>query len=282
MSKFNILISSAVLFWQTVQSQILPKPEFEAASIRQMPAPRPGTRITGSQRGGPGTSDPGLFECGNCSLATLVMRAFDVRSFQFEAPQWLWTQQFRLTAKVPPGTTKEQFQAMFQRLIEERFKLTYHRHKKNVDGYLLVVARNGTKLKEHTAVTPPDPIRSLSEARIGKDGFPDQVGLYNTPSGNKLRYTNQSMAQLAMNLTPAAGLPVVDGTGLGGTYDITLVWSSSVSAVPPESELGDNEREPGVGLLGALQSQLGLRLEARKLSVDVLVVDQIEKTPVEN
>jgi uncharacterized protein (TIGR03435 family) len=271
----------AVYAFRSAPCQTPPKPEFEVASIRLMPPPPPGARITGSQRGGPGTSDPGLFECGNCSLATLVMRAYDVRGFQFEAPQWLWAQQFLVTAKVPPGATKEQFQAMFQHLIEERFKLSYHRRRKEVDGYQLVIAKNGPKLQEHVAQPPPDRVPSPTEAKMGKDGFPDKVGFYSTAAGHKLRFNDHSMSQLAMDLTPSAGLPVVDATGLRGSYDITLSWSSSnLAATSAEPRNTDNES--GITLVGALQSQLGLKLEAKRLTIDVLVVDSIEKAPTAN
>ena len=67
---------------------------------------------------------------------------------EITAPAWLNEVRFDITAKIPAGTTREQFALMRQNLLDERFKLVFHREKKEVPGYELVVAKSGPKLKE--------------------------------------------------------------------------------------------------------------------------------------
>jgi uncharacterized protein (TIGR03435 family) len=231
-----------------------------------------------------------MFQCNNCSLATLVMKAYDLRTFQFEAPDWLRTQQFLVMAKVPPETTSEQFRGMLQRMVEQRFHLTHHREQREMQGYELVVGKGGPKLSASSPSQPaPDPTAKRDDTKVGKDGFPDRPGVFNTPAGHKIRMNDQSMGQLAVMLTHPASRPVVDATKLRGTYDITLYWSSDTvtTETPPTPDLrnagGDSDAlRLGPSLTSALQSQLGLKLEPKKLLIDVFVIDHIEKTPTEN
>jgi len=82
------------------------------------------------------------------------------------------------------------------------------------------------------------------------------------------------MATLARQLTNQLGKPVTDATTLKGTYDVTLSWAAD-SAVTTASD-------PAPDLFAALEQQLGLRLEASKTTIEVVVVDHVEKVPTEN
>ncbi len=88
-----------------------------------------------SARGGPGTNDPGLFQCENCGLSGLVTKAFGIQDFQLSGPDWMQSIRFNVSAKVPMGTTKEQFQLMLQNLLAERFNLSFHRDQKQMQRY---------------------------------------------------------------------------------------------------------------------------------------------------
>ncbi|MGO9255964.1 MAG: TIGR03435 family protein [Bryobacteraceae bacterium] len=77
---------------------------------------------------------------------------------------------FDITAKIPPGTTKEQFRLMQQNLLAERFKLTVHHEKKESQVYELTVGKNGPKLKESAG--PETPLTRPPKWTIGSDGLP--------------------------------------------------------------------------------------------------------------
>src|SRR5271155_4891617 len=90
--------------------------QFEVASIKPAPPPDPrGMRV--SMRGGPGSDDPGFFRCENCGLPGLITQAFDIRDYQLTGPDSMRGARFDVSAKIPQGTTKQQFQRMLQNLL---------------------------------------------------------------------------------------------------------------------------------------------------------------------
>jgi uncharacterized protein (TIGR03435 family) len=244
-----------------------------------------------------------------------------VKGFQISGPGWLDSERYDIVAKVPRGATKEQFMGMLQNLLAERFKLTLHREKKDLPMYALVVGKNGPKLKESVDDAAPkasgpaadDALAgaAMRKLTMGREGFPvlppgaGRAGtMISLTSGNAHMAANgQSMAGLAEMLSNQLDLPVVDMTGLAGKYDFTLTYAMENGvglrlpagiappppAGPPPGESGggmpgasapDGQSSPN--LFAALQEQLGLKLEQRKGPVDLLVVDHLEKVPVEN
>src|SRR4051794_5475528 len=115
------------------------KAAFEVATIKASPPPVPGAGMTGGGRGGPGTPDPGRWSCQNLSLSNMITNAHNLKRYEISSPAWLDEVRFDITAKIPEGTTKEQFLLMRQNLLEERFKLVFHREKKEMAGYELAV-----------------------------------------------------------------------------------------------------------------------------------------------
>ena len=136
------------------------KAEFEVASIKTN-APQPGFHFAAdAASGGPGTADPGMFRCSKCSLATLIVKAFNLQPYQFPGRTSLADNTYDIQAKIPTGATAEEFSAMLQNLLKDRFGLTWHFQEKKMKGYHLVVAKNGPKLKESTGA--PVPARPIS------------------------------------------------------------------------------------------------------------------------
>ncbi len=221
--------------------------------------------------------DPDLFSCDNCILSGLVTQAFDIRGYQLSAPGWMLSARFNISAKIPPGTTKEQFRLMLQNVLVERFKMTFHRDKKQIQAYELVVAKNGPKLKPSVEApvldvdAPPQP----SPAKKDANGFPVLSGGNGFRSGIAAEraglHGDGTVPEFAQELSTHVSPHVVDATGLDGRYDISLFW------IP-----GDDLDNPGPTLTQALQEQLGLKLELKKGIVDIVVVDHMEKTPTEN
>jgi uncharacterized protein (TIGR03435 family) len=265
--------------------------EFDAASVKLSPPGSPNGIRMRALGGGPGTSDPGLFRCTNCTLADVVLKAYDIEKYQLSGPAWL-DSEFLITAKVPAGATKEQFRLMLQDLLAERFKLALHREKKDVPGYALVVGKDGPKLKESVEAEPAqapqgDPPKITLDKNlfvIFPPGYPAN-GIFSYKNGDNLFSTGAgkaSMEQLALELTRQLRQPVVDATGLKGKYDFVLYWALELPAPPtaPEGEF-PVASTPLPTLSDALQ-RLGLKVERKKVPADVLVIDHIEKVPTEN
>src|SRR5436305_1015972 len=75
--------------------------QFEVASIKLAPPPT-GMFVRTTATGGPGTSDPGLFRCENCSLSMLLMRALEIKEYQLSGPEWMESTRFNISAKLDP------------------------------------------------------------------------------------------------------------------------------------------------------------------------------------
>ncbi len=197
----------------------------------------------------------------NVSLRKLTLWAYgipDDREYALIAPDWLATERFDIQATFPADTTPDQVRPMAQRLLAERFQLKLHPESRECSIYALVVARSGPKI------------------------HPVEDGQARTSSGpGRFEATKITMQKLADMLARFTGQKVVDDTGLEGVYDFTLEWSPEQTKIPlPED--GAAAAPSGPSVFTAIQEQLGLKLEGRKGSVEVLVVDHMEKTPTAN
>ncbi|MGO9258456.1 MAG: TIGR03435 family protein [Bryobacteraceae bacterium] len=247
---------------------------FEAASVK--PVPPAGGRF--SMSGGPGTNDPGRIRYTNVPLRIVLLRAYDVKNYQLLSPDWLNTLCFDITAKIPEGTTKEQFQSMLRSLLETRFRMTLHRESKELPIYELLVAKKGPRIKAVTAQSTDEQLATALPGE-GPDGFPklsmpSSGVIIETKNGAARITANEvTLAKFAESLTGRAGRPVIDRTGLAGTYSFVVYFT-------PEVANASDSSEPD--LFAALQEQLGLRLEPGKGPVELLVIDHAEKIPTEN
>lgn len=251
---------------------------FEVASVKPSPLTQTGgPKPTGV---GSGVVDPVHFERKNANLASLIMFAYGVKPYQVTGPAWLTVDRFDVIASVPEGTTKPQQLVMLQNLLAERFQLALHRESKEEPVYNLVVAKDGPKFKEYV---PPadadDQPKPRARSAIDADGFavlPPGGGLVAMMKDGQSKaslHDNITMARLTLILGGNVDHPVIDQTGLAGTYDIALRWISDRSGA------GMAESTPDVGpsIYSALPSQLGLRLERARGKIEVLVVDHAEK-----
>lgn len=220
-------------------------PAFEVASIKPNHS---GGRVS-SIRG-----STGRVTMENVSLTKVTLWAYgipDDRDYALVGPVWLISEHFDFQASFPADTPPDRVRPMMQALLAERFKLALHRETRQLPIYALVVAKNGPKI--HAV----------------EDGQPRTSGRSGHFEATKI--TMQHFADLAANFLER---DVVNETGLQGVFDFTLEWS------PDEMKPG--LESSGASLFTAVQEQLGLKLEARKGPVEVLVVDHIEKMPTEN
>ena len=158
---------------------------------------------------------------------------------------------------------------MLQALITDRFHLDVHHETREMTIYALVVGKSGSKLMPHTG-EPPQPTDRL-RARPGS-----------------LSAKQMGIATLVRQLTLQLGRQVIDKTGLTGQYDFTLEWTPEPDqggpeaiGLPPAARLPPPSDSNGPSIFTAVQEQLGLRLDAQKGPVDIIVVDRAEK-PGEN
>jgi len=253
-------------------------PRFEVASIKPSP-PGDVERMFVGSRGGPGIEDPGLYICENCGVSLLLREAFDLMPFQFSAPDWMQMTRFHVSAKIPEGTSKQEFRLMLQGLLAERFKLTFHHQKKEIQTFELAAVKSGSKMKEHEDQPPaPDEAPQPGPPNLDENGFPILPG--SKPmmrgAGNHAtqRFVAESMPQFASVLSSRLKAPVMDATSLGGRYDFTLRWIMDGNIPSAEA--------PGPSIGQALQEQLGLRVLPKKGMADIFMIDHIEKSPTGN
>jgi len=220
-------------------------PSFEVASVKV-------------SNGGPSrieTSGDSLTMQG--SLSNIISWAYDLGGVdhlnQLSGPPWLNQERYHIAAKAPGPVPVKELKLMLQTLLAERFKFAFHRETKEFPVYALVVATGGPKFKE-----------TASEGESVTRTDPKRPGT----GGTSLR---TSMAQLANLLAGTCPDPVVDMTGLTGRYDFTL----DVTGYPVNVEM------PAI-LSDVLQKQLGLKLEHRRIPLDVVVVDHADRVPIEN
>jgi uncharacterized protein (TIGR03435 family) len=235
-------------------------PEFEVATIKPATPDRQGKgfMVRGRQ-----------FSTVNTTLADLMTFAYGIHAKQITgAPAWVETEKFDLAAQ-PNGEGQpndKQWKAMVQKLLADRFKLAFHRDKKELSVYAIVVGKNGPKLtkSESTSNLP---------------------GLFFRGLGN-LPAINATMADFAGVMQGAVlDRPVVDQTGLTGRWDFTLLWTpdefqfAGLGVKPPPPPANNAAAPPD--LFTAFQEQLGLKLEATKAQAEVFVIDKVAK-PTEN
>jgi len=250
-------------------------PTFEVASVQ----PNKSADLGGSFRTRPG----GQFAVTNNTLRNIIRNAYQLQDFQIVGgPDWLDRDRFDITAKTPtPEPTMPQVMAMVQALLAERFKFVAHRETREMPIYALVVARPDGVLGPRLSHSATDCGARAAAARNGA-GVPPVA-----PDGRPLcgtRFTpgrvlagGITMADLARNLSNAAGRVTVDTTGLAGGFDLELEFTPD--QLPPEGTLPPGMPRPpvdGPSLFAALQEQLGLKLESQRGPVDVLVIDSVE------
>ena len=229
-----------------------PPPAFDAASVKRS-APQEMGKGTGSNM----RADPGRLTCTNVTLKRYLVAAWGLKEYQVSAPEWMNDERYDLSATMAAGTPTNEVLQMLQGLLTERFRLVSHRETKEMAVYALVVDKSGVKLKP-------------------AEGF-GGTSVSSSPKGRSMR-ANVTMKSFAATLSGLVDKPVIDMTGLAGGFNINLEWVPEDMAVNPKE---GSEVPSGPSIFMALR-EVGLRLEARKAPVEVLVVDRGEKIPAAN
>ena len=291
MKRRTLAFGLLVLASGAAVGQIVPPPAFEASSVKPAAPDQKGP----STRGGPGTADPGQATFSDVTLASVLMTAYDVKPYQIQGPGWLETEKYDIVAKVPAETSKDQYHRMLQNLLTERFRMVLHHESKQFQGFELTVGKNGSKVKPTRLGDSVETKMQPGPYKIDDDNFPqfDQPGFLvaarlnrgASKMSNHVTAVAQPLSSLLLLLSGQLQSPVVDRTGLTGLYDFRMefVPEGAAAQPPPPDGTPDTIAVNFVpGLITAVQDQLGLKLESKKIPLDVLVIDRAEKVPTEN
>ena len=248
------------------------------------------------------------------TLRSLVLMSYGLKSYQLIGDSALGADKFDIVAKVPSGAARAQINPMIENLLIERFGLAAHKEMRDLPIYELTIAKGGQKMKAPAplpgsapASDPNWPTPAAGEPpqapkiTFDKDGFlelaPGVPALRSVGMNGMMHVSGrmQTVAALLRTLSNQLGRPVVDKTGLTGTYDFAMVYApdatGSLRLGPlPGSEQkaveagspSDAASDPLPNLRAAMEAQLGLKLESKKGPVEVLVVDHVNRAPTEN
>ena len=233
-----------------------PAKPFEVASVK---VNKSGGNNGVTGRGGQIRPSKGQIAMENVTLWKALGFAYGIgedKDYAITGPDWLKTERYDIVGKIPAGTTFEQMRKMLQATLTDRFKLALHNETKQMPIYALVIARDGLKVKE---------------TEMGHGGFSFGRGHIEAKSG--------ALAAFADRLSQMLDRPVIDYTNTPGVFNFTLDWSPDAPMTAPGD---DSTVSTGPSIFTAVQQQLGLRLEARRGPVDVLVIDRGDKVPIEN
>jgi uncharacterized protein (TIGR03435 family) len=225
----------------------------------------------------------GRFTATNNTVRALILNACGISASPYlleGGPGWIDSARYDIDAKaginvIPTGTSNrvlwEKTRLMLRTLLADRFKLSIHRETKEMAAYQLVAAKNGSKLQKTD--------RDCDVSVTASHGF----------SGNPTRLSGNGvdMYDLALTLSSFLERPVVDHTGIQGLFDIKLQWNPFVTGSQPKDDVprspAAEAREgsrPDLStlptLFGALEQQLGLKLESHKGPIEIYVIDHVE------
>lgn len=255
------------------QRQTASGPGFEVATVKPSPNDANGSNFNFSQ---------GRFSTQNVTLLQTMKLAYDLNMGTDEqiegGPSWVRTVPFDINAKednevakrldaTAPDQRMVKLRGMLQRLLVERFALKTHTESRERTVDALVQGKGGSKLKRTAELG--------NGAKTDGDSPPRWSGLHNDGRGHieGRGATMEMLANVLGTQSDIGGRMVADATGMGGDYDFDLRFT-------PEQAGAHTDGSAGASLFAALQEQLGLRLESRKVPVKVLVIDSVEKPSV--
>jgi uncharacterized protein (TIGR03435 family) len=246
---------------------------FDVASVRQNTSGDPGATLDMSR---------GQLRAINTPVQSVIRQAFEVMDSQIvDAPGWVATDRYDIIAKAPEGVaTAEAMRPLMRALLAERFGLKTHTEKREMPVYALVRAKADGSLGPNirqvatdcAAQTPTAPATAPASTDEWPCGFV-------TFSPGSLYLGGYPMTEVTRLLSTIVGRTIIDETGISGPVQFRLQYQRGRGASPPAAPAGAVDENPDI--FTALQEQAGLKLEARRAPVDVLVIDRIDR-PTEN
>ena len=251
------------------------EPRFEVASIRPSDPNPQNPMFIGM------SADGAMVTYTNITLLDCIRGAYLVRDFQIVGPDWMAKARFEINAKLPAGASADQIPEMLKALLAERFKLELRRETKEQKVYALLIGNGGAKLKPAEIKTD----NKNSPKALGPDGKPRPLMMFMFPPGGSVTITapSASIESLVGMMSRFTGRPVVDMTGIKGQYEFRLTFAAETDEGPHTAAVDGAATpvEPAPSVSDAVK-QYGLRLEARKAPIEMLIVTHLEKVPTEN
>jgi uncharacterized protein (TIGR03435 family) len=258
--------------------------------------------------------DPLHLTATNSSLAELLQQAYNLKPYQLVVPDWMKSDSFDIQAVVGQPASREQMLALLGPYLEKQFQIESHRETRTMAIYALKVAQGGLKAKPakpgdvpHLSDDPQVQAKAaqvMRQVRSGQgDGAPrgGNIMIALTPGGVFHFVGIGGMDRLVDLLSRQVNKPVLDESGVTGTYDLDLEFTPPAGntlmynggpirkggATPPAAPGGAGGNAaaapaPAPSLFDALKQQLGLELDEGKGPVQLLVVDRASKTPIGN
>jgi uncharacterized protein (TIGR03435 family) len=243
----KIIARSTFVLALAAQIAAAQKPAFDAASVKKAQGGEPVGDIARNM-----DNSPGHFAMRNVPLRFPLEWAYELKDYEIQGPGWITGDERYDIVAIAPGATDGQMRLMLRSLIDERFEMKSHWETRDTQCYVLTRGKGEPKLKP-----------SEGEPSLGGQG------------GNAM-FHNQPISRFTFMLTRRMARPVLDETGLKGTYDFSVDLSG----------LGFNGFEPqdtgAPSVFSTVQADLGLKLEAAKRPIKILIVDSANKNPTEN
>ena len=278
------------------QTAITASPTFEVASVKRSA----GTGGQGAAARAIGWGDvTGRVTLEYVTLQEVLRHVFSLQPYQLSGPPWLGSELYDILAIVPRGAPKEEIPLMFQVLLEDRFKLKFHRETLVAPVYALVVGEGGPRLKEPV----PDDTSEVPTEKVTGRGQNMSIFRSGTGSWGRFKLTvangtlHNEFASITMKVLASYlneeffDLPVIDMTDLQGSYQATLdILLSDLPKAPDRQTINQGDADQAVprssdprgnSVRESLQ-KLGLRLERRRAPTERFMIDHVEKVPTEN
>lgn len=250
-----------------------PTARFEVASVRQ--------NVSAETNSSFRVDASGTITVTNNTLMSIVRNAWNVQPFQIvrgeRVPDWFGRDRWNIIGKPPSGPTNQpELIVMVQNLLADRFKLVARRETREMPVYALVLARSdrrlGPQLRQADGQCEAAQLARLKGDVTVKPPQVDRGYCGTRANAGVMATSGVAMADFARNLAPQTGRFVVDRTGLTGTFDLDLKWTPDQATGAAASAATD-----GTSLFAALEEQLGLKLEAQRAPVDVVVIESVER-----
>ena len=261
LSALNFLQMRFILFlFSLLPATLLAQPAFQLADVHPSPW------VRNPQMSG-GALHAGRFELRRATMVDLIRTAYNLDAADVAAgPGWLDFDRFDIVAKAPPATSRENLRLMLQTLLAGRFHLAVHRESRPMPSFVLSLGKGKPKLKVATGSGEPGCRPDM------RPPIADEVPRW------EISCHGVSMASFVHEIRDVAGRylpdPVIDSTGLQGAWDFNFEYTPQ--------ELLERAGSDGVSLFDAVDKQLGLKLEPRKVPRPVVVVDSVNETPTPN
>lgn len=227
---------------------------FDVATIK------PSAHPAGKDYRGKILFEPTRVSAPNVSLLNVIVEAFRVQPFQVvNGPGWFDLDEFDLDARTMSNSTRDQMRVMLQSLLAERFHLAVHRESREMRVYTLMVDKGSPKLHAATGELAPSTSPGNFHGDMRQFANLISIGLSIAPTDDPTR----------PSIASGPPVPVIDKTGLEGNFDISL-------------DLARDSGDAYMRFQRALREQLGLKLESGRAPVEVLVIDHVDRKPLQN